>query len=71
MPLSLTPKRAAENLIICDEPAVVSALKSLPPWSLDCKRVTVALESIDHMKTAFDATVAPRVMVTVRGNSIA
>lgn len=71
MPLSLTPKRAAEILIVCDEPAVGPAFKLLPTQSLDWKKVTLVLESIKYLKTEFDVSVPPRVTATGRGNSIA
>lgn len=71
MPLSLTPKRAAEILIICDEPAVFSALRPPPSHLSNLQNVTLAPASIDYLKTEFDATVAPREIGTVRGYSIA
>jgi hypothetical protein len=71
MPLSLTPKRAAETLIICDEPAVFSALGPPPAESFDLQKLTLLPASIAYKKTELDAAVTPRVTGTVRSNCIA
>jgi len=70
MPLSLTPKRAARILIINDESAKFSVLKSLLARSRNWKTATGALEGIDSLNTYVDASVTTRAIRSIAGHNI-